>query len=60
MYVQPAASGIVFLLVPGHVCKATCMKVYSVLILSFNHIHGTWIPLDMGVAWLITSMGFTK
>ena len=36
------------------------MKVYSVLILSFNHIHRTWIPLDMGVTWLISLVGFTK
>lgn len=59
-YVQPAASGFVFLLVPVLVCKATCMKVYSVPILSLNLIHGTWIPLDMAVTWLITSVGFTK
>ena len=29
------------------------MKVYSVLILNTDHSYGTWIPLDMGVTWLI-------
>jgi hypothetical protein len=35
-------------------CRASCVKVYSILLLYFNHIKGTWIPLDMGVTWLIT------
>jgi hypothetical protein len=45
-------------------CRASCIKVYSVLILNIDHSYGTWIPVDMGVTWQIIVVwpwrGWTK